>query len=47
VLSTDDPARVFERFSTLNALSHGRAEVLVGRARAARVRGREDTEATG
>jgi probable LLM family oxidoreductase len=31
VLSTDDPARVFERFSTLNALSHGRAEVLVGR----------------
>ena len=31
VLSTDDPVRVFERFSTLNALSHGRAEVLVGR----------------
>jgi probable LLM family oxidoreductase len=31
VLSTDDPARVFERFSTLNALSNGRAEVLVGR----------------
>ena len=46
VLSTDDPARVFERFSTLNALSHGRAEVLVGRARAARVRGTEDTEDT-
>lgn len=31
VLSTDDPVRVFERFSTLNALSNGRAEVLVGR----------------
>lgn len=31
VLSTDDPVRVFERFSTLNAISHGRAEVLLGR----------------
>jgi probable LLM family oxidoreductase len=31
VLSTDDPVRVFERFSTLNALSSGRAEVIVGR----------------
>jgi len=31
VLSTDDPVRVFERFSTLNALSRGRAEVIVGR----------------
>jgi probable LLM family oxidoreductase len=31
VLSSDDPIRVFERFSTLNALSNGRAEVLVGR----------------
>jgi probable LLM family oxidoreductase len=31
VLSTDDPVRVFERFSTVNALSNGRAEVLVGR----------------
>jgi probable LLM family oxidoreductase len=31
VLSTDDPARVFERFSTVNALSNGRAEVIVGR----------------
>src|SRR5215510_13891680 len=31
VLSTDDPVRVFERFSTLNAISNGRAEVLVGR----------------
>src|SRR5258708_28841733 len=26
VLSTDDPVRVFERFSTLNAISNGRAE---------------------
>lgn len=31
VLSTDDPIRVFQRFSTLNALSHGRAEVILGR----------------
>ena len=31
VLSTDDPVRVFQRFSTLNAISHGRAEVIVGR----------------
>ena len=31
VLSTDDPIRVFQRFSTLNALSNGRAEVIVGR----------------
>jgi probable LLM family oxidoreductase len=31
VLSTDDPVRVFERFSTLNALSNGRAEVIIGR----------------
>jgi probable LLM family oxidoreductase len=31
VLSTDDPIRVYERFSTLNALSKGRAEVIVGR----------------
>jgi probable LLM family oxidoreductase len=31
VLSTDDPIRVYERFSTLNALSNGRAEVIVGR----------------
>jgi len=31
VLSSDDPVRVFERFSTLNAISNGRAEVLVGR----------------
>jgi probable LLM family oxidoreductase len=31
VMSTDDPVRVFERFSTLNAISSGRAEVIVGR----------------
>ena len=31
VLSTDDPVRVFERFATLNALSNGRAEVILGR----------------
>jgi probable LLM family oxidoreductase len=31
VLSTDDPVRVFERFSTLNAVSHGRAEAILGR----------------
>ena len=31
VLSTDDPIRVFQRFSTLNALSGGRAEVILGR----------------
>src|ERR1700740_3515210 len=31
VLSTDDPVRVFERFSTLNAASNGRAEVTLGR----------------
>lgn len=31
VLSSDDPVRVFERFSTLNALSNGRAEVILGR----------------
>jgi len=31
VLSTDDPVRVYERFSTLNAVSGGRAEVILGR----------------
>jgi probable LLM family oxidoreductase len=31
VLSSDDPVRVFQRFSTLNAISHGRAEVILGR----------------
>jgi probable LLM family oxidoreductase len=31
VLSSDDPIRVFQRFSTLDAISHGRAEVIVGR----------------
>jgi probable LLM family oxidoreductase len=31
VLSSDDPVRVFQRFSTLHAISGGRAEVIVGR----------------
>lgn len=31
VLSSDDPIRVFQRFSTLDALSRGRAEVILGR----------------
>ncbi|MFJ3956380.1 LLM class flavin-dependent oxidoreductase [Arthrobacter sp. NPDC090010] len=31
VLSSDDPIRVFQRFSTLHAISGGRAEVVLGR----------------
>src|SRR5579864_1856131 len=31
VLSSDDPVRVFQRYSTLHALSGGRAEVILGR----------------
>ena len=31
VLSSDDPIRVFQRFSTLDAVSNGRAEVMLGR----------------
>ncbi|MCI0143719.1 LLM class flavin-dependent oxidoreductase [Arthrobacter bambusae] len=31
VLSSDDPIRVFQRFSTVDALSNGRAEVMLGR----------------
>src|ERR1700735_330735 len=31
VLSSDDPIRVFQRFATLDAVSHGRAEVILGR----------------
>ncbi|MEP9391836.1 LLM class flavin-dependent oxidoreductase [Gordonia sp. VNK1] len=31
VLSSDDPVRVFERFPTVDALSSGRAEVILGR----------------
>lgn len=31
VLSTDDPVRAFQRFSTLNAVSGGRAEPILGR----------------
>src|SRR5262245_8433522 len=30
-LSSDDPIRVFQRFSTVDALSNGRAEVILGR----------------
>src|SRR6478752_8811256 len=29
VLSSDDPIRVFQRFSTLDAVSNGRAEVIL------------------
>jgi probable LLM family oxidoreductase len=31
VLSSDDPIRVYQRFSTLDAVSNGRAEVILGR----------------
>lgn len=31
VLSSDDPVRVHERFATLDAISNGRAEIIVGR----------------
>ncbi|HET7240261.1 MAG TPA: LLM class flavin-dependent oxidoreductase [Gemmatimonadales bacterium] len=31
VLSSDDPIRVYQRFSTLDAVSRGRAEVILGR----------------
>jgi probable LLM family oxidoreductase len=31
VLSSDDPIRVFQRFSTIDAISNGRAEVILGR----------------
>ncbi len=31
ILSTDDPVRVFQRFSTLHAVSNGRAEPILGR----------------
>ena len=31
VLSTDDPVRVYERFATLDAISGGRAEIILGR----------------
>lgn len=31
VLSSDDPVRVYQNFATLNALSYGRAELMVGR----------------
>ena len=31
VLSSDDPVKVYQRFSTLNALSNGRADIMMGR----------------
>jgi probable LLM family oxidoreductase len=31
VLSSDDPVRVFEKFATLDAVSQGRAEIILGR----------------
>ena len=31
VLSSDDPVRLFQRFSTLDAISNGRAEIMLGR----------------
>jgi alkanesulfonate monooxygenase SsuD/methylene tetrahydromethanopterin reductase-like flavin-dependent oxidoreductase (luciferase family) len=31
VLSSDDPVRVFQRFATVDALSGGRAEIILGR----------------
>ena len=31
VLSSDDPVRVFQRFSTVDAISNGRAEIILGR----------------
>lgn len=31
VMSSDDPVRVFQRFATLDAVSNGRAEIIVGR----------------
>lgn len=31
VLSSDDPIRVFQRFATIDAISNGRAEIIVGR----------------
>src|SRR6202171_6576329 len=31
VFGSDDPVRVFQRYSTLNAISSGRAEVILGR----------------
>ena len=31
VLTSDDPVRVYQNFATLDRLSHGRAEIMVGR----------------
>ncbi|GCE29156.1 hypothetical protein KDA_46400 [Dictyobacter alpinus] len=30
-MSSDDPVRVFQHYSTLNAISNGRGEVILGR----------------
>ena len=32
VLSSDDPVRVYQRYATLDAVSNGRAEIMIGRA---------------
>ena len=31
VLSSDDPVRVYQRYATLDAVSNGRAEIMIGR----------------
>ncbi|MDO9589609.1 MAG: LLM class flavin-dependent oxidoreductase, partial [Microcella sp.] len=31
VLSSDDPIRVFQRFATIDAISNGRADIIMGR----------------
>ncbi|AJC95394.1 LLM class flavin-dependent oxidoreductase [Staphylococcus hyicus] len=31
VLSSDDPVRIYQQFSTVDAISHGRAEIMAGR----------------
>lgn len=31
VLSSDDPVRLFERFATLDGVSNGRAQIMLGR----------------
>ncbi len=47
VLSSDDPVRVFEEFSTLDLISNGRAEIMAGAARSSsRSRSSATTSAT-
>src|SRR5690606_40140637 len=43
VLSSDDPVRGFERLSTLDAVSNGRAELIVGRGSFTESRSEEHT----